>query len=65
MTFTIVTYLREVLTALVGERAEKIKREDVEKERLALEVRRVPLFLPQTNELSLLRPKKRARAVHP
>ena len=38
MTFTIVTYLREELSALVGERAEKIKREEAEKERLAIEV---------------------------
>ncbi|KZV71654.1 RWD-domain-containing protein [Peniophora sp. CONT] len=37
MTFTMVTYLREELTALVGERAERIKREEAEKERLALE----------------------------
>ena len=39
MTFTIVTYLREELTTLVGERAEKIKREEAEKERQAIEVR--------------------------
>ncbi|VDB82929.1 unnamed protein product [Peniophora sp. CBMAI 1063] len=37
MTFTIVTFLREELSSLVGERAEKIKKEEAEKERLAIE----------------------------
>ena len=39
MTFTLVSHLREQLVALVRDRAEKQRKEEVEKERLALEVR--------------------------
>lgn len=38
MTFTLVSHLREILSNLIRERAEKKKREEREKERLALEV---------------------------
>jgi hypothetical protein len=38
MTFTLVSHLREQLTEVLKERAEKIKREEQEKERKALEV---------------------------
>lgn len=39
MTFTLVSHLREQLTALVRSRVEKRLHEESEKERLALEVR--------------------------
>lgn len=38
MTFTLVSHLRERLTALVTDREERIRKEEAEKERLALEV---------------------------
>jgi hypothetical protein len=38
MTFTLVSHLREQLTEVLKERAEKIKREEQEKEGKALEV---------------------------
>lgn len=38
MTFTIVTHLRERLSSLVREREERIRKEDTERERRALEV---------------------------
>jgi hypothetical protein len=38
MTFTLVSHLREQLTELVQQRAEKERREEAEKERKALEV---------------------------
>lgn len=38
MTFTLVSHLREILSNLIRERAEMKKREEREKERLALEV---------------------------
>ena len=38
MTFTLVSQLREELAALVRSRAEKRRKEEAEKERLALEV---------------------------
>lgn len=39
MTFTLVTHLRERLSVLMREREERIRREEMEKERRALEVR--------------------------
>lgn len=39
MTFTLVSHLREQLSDLVKERADRREREESEKERLALEVR--------------------------
>lgn len=44
MTFTIVSHLREQLAAMVRERAEKRRREEMEKERLELEVCFLPLI---------------------
>jgi hypothetical protein len=38
MTFTLVSHLRERLSSLVRSRAEKIRKQEAEKERLALEV---------------------------
>lgn len=38
MTFTLVSHLREQLAALVKERVERRRKEEAEKERLALEV---------------------------
>lgn len=38
MTFTLVSHLREQLSSLVRKRAEKIRKQEAEKERLALEV---------------------------
>ena len=38
MTFTLVSQLREELASLVRARAEKIRQEEAEKERLAIEV---------------------------
>jgi len=38
MTFTLVSHLREQLSALVRSRAEKLRREEMEKERIAIEV---------------------------
>lgn len=39
MTFTIVTHLRERLSSLTREKEERIRKEEAEKERRALEVR--------------------------
>lgn len=41
MTFTLVSHLREQLAVLVKERTERRRKEEVEKERLALEVSEV------------------------
>lgn len=38
MTFTLVTYLRERLSALQREREERIRKDEMEKERQAIEV---------------------------
>jgi hypothetical protein len=43
MTFTLVSHLREQLSALVKTRSERKRKEEMEKERLALEV-----FIPVT-----------------
>jgi hypothetical protein len=39
MTFTLVSHLRERLSALVRTREENLRKEEMEKERIALEVR--------------------------
>lgn len=41
MTFTLVSHLREQLFTILKERAERVKREEMEKERRAIEVRSI------------------------
>ena len=59
MTFTLVSHLREQLATLVHTRAEKRRHEEMEKERLALEVRSRTVFRPSI--LTLSRRKKLRR----
>ena len=52
MTFTLVTHLRERLSVLMREKEERIRKEEAEKERRALEVTLAVLRPPcRTNEL--------------
>ena len=45
MTFTLVTHLRERLSTLMREKEERIRQEEAEKERRALEVGFIPVVL--------------------
>ncbi len=54
MTFTLVSHLREQLSTLVRSRADKRRKEELEKERLALEVRPYLLHHHYTVSLRML-----------
>lgn len=64
MTFTLVSQLREQLSTVVRTRVERRKREEAEKERLALEVR-ISVGSIRTIRLNVsYRRKKREHEVH-
>ena len=57
MTFTLVSHLREQLSTLVRARADKLRREEAEKERLALEV--LPSIHAQIQIVDIHVPRRR------
>lgn len=59
MTFTLVSHLREQLSRLVRVRAEKRQKEEMEKERIALEVIFFYENSPQVSPLDIILPTGR------
>lgn len=64
MTFTLVSHLRELLSALIQTRAEQRKHAEMEKERLAIEVRHYDRHSARSDRNALDRRKRQGRGVH-
>ena len=64
MTFTLVSHLRERLSSLMREKEERIRKEEAEKERRALEVRSVTprprMYIPTDRFRRRKKPKREA-----